>query len=421
MAAASTRRITRGIAALLSLLVLVGAVGAVALRGRSRRPASRPAAVSATTSTAASNGAASNGAASGGARTTASTAPTTTTPVPPEVEAAIHQLMAFVETARGLKFKSEVPVALLDDAAFTARLNAGAGVSQADATKTEKVLRAIGLLPANVDVAAEEKKLTSGAVIGLYDPKSKSLLVRGANLTPMVRYTLVHELTHALQDQWFGLDRPAIDKANDESPLAFSSLVEGDAVRIQQAYLRSLPASQQSQISKEEQSSAPNLSAIPDVLVQLLYFPYTYGLRFVNTVVASAGQARLDQAFTDPPTTSSQIIHPDRFVAGDPPVPVPQPSADGPLVDNGPLGQIGFFLMLNSKLDTNTAAHAADGWAGDNYAAYDAGGKTCVRDAVVMDNPADAAALDAALRAYARKRAGVTIQGGNPYQWTACG
>lgn len=346
-------------------------------------------------------------------------------PVPPEVTAAVHQLMAFVETARGLHFKADVPVALLDDAAFRAKVAAGAGVSAADATKLAKVLHALGLLAANTDVAGSEERLTAGAVIGLYDPKSRSLLVRGAALTPLVRYTLVHELTHALQDQWFGLDRPDLAKRNDESPLAFSALVEGDAVRIQTKYLNSLPKVEQDSITQAENAVSPNVSSVPDVLVQLLYFPYQYGVRFVNTLVAVAGQARLDAAFKDPPTTSAQILHPDRFAAsGDPPVPVAQPAGEGTFVDNGPLGQFGFFLMLHSKLDATTSARAADGWAGDNYVAYDAGGQTCVRDSVVTGSSSGLSALDAALHSYAARRTGVTIQGPTggtgPYQWTAC-
>jgi len=406
----------RALAALVALLLVAGALGAVSVDVQGGGSSPRLAAVPPPTTTAAS-----------AAPTAKTAAPATTplatavAPVPPALEAVIHQLMAFVEQARGLTFKRDVPVELLSAPAFQARLDAGAGVSQADATKTEKVLRALGLLPAHVDVAAEERKLTTGAVIGLYDPRSRSLLIRGAEPTPLVRFTLVHELTHALQDQWFGLDRPDIAKRNDESSLAFSSLIEGDAVRIQNAYLRSLPAAQQDAANKEEQAVAPDLGSIPHVLVELMYFPYTYGLRFVTSVVGVAGQSRLDAAFRDPPTTSSQILHPDRFVAGDPPVPVAQPPAGGTLVDDGPLGQIGLFLVLSSQLGTDTAAHATDGWAGDDYAAYDAGAATCVRDAVVMDSATDAAALDRALHAYARKRAGVTIEGGDPYQWTACG
>ena len=73
-------------------------------------------------------------------------------------------------------------------------------------------------------------------VVGFYDPETDELVVRGAALTPYVRTTIAHELVHALDDQHLDLDRPEYDEADDEIGFGFSSVVEGNARRVENAY-----------------------------------------------------------------------------------------------------------------------------------------------------------------------------------------
>ena len=70
--------------------------------------------------------------------------------------------------------------------------------------------------------------------------------MRGTDLTDVdVRITLVHELTHALQDQRFDLTRldDAIETSGED--FALTALVEGDATSIEDDYLYSLPQAEQ--------------------------------------------------------------------------------------------------------------------------------------------------------------------------------
>src|SRR4051812_16466537 len=175
------------------------------------------------------------------------------------LEAFIPTAEAFVEQHRGLKFKQPVKVTLLDDAAFKKRLLADEKTDQAQVEKATKVLRALGLIQGNVDVGKAMEALLGDAVVGFYDPKTKELFVRGAQPTPYVRQVLVHELTHALQDQHFAIDRPDLDKADDERGDAFQALVEGDAVRIDTEYRESLSAEERQQAEREENGQASGL------------------------------------------------------------------------------------------------------------------------------------------------------------------
>jgi hypothetical protein len=359
--------------------------------------------------------------------TTTTSAPPATTAPPAGIQQLVAQLEAFVAQNRGLPFTKAVPVTLLDPAAFQQRLAAvnSDGQNQADTTKAEKVLQALGLLDKGVSLDKEEKGLLGDAVAGFYDPKRKDLVVRGADPTsPYVRVVLAHELTHADQDQHFGLDRPALDKRDDEASQAFTALIEGDAVRMQQTYLNSLSIKDRAKAAAEESAQAGSISPnVPPVLLDTLSFPYTFGVEFVKAVLKAGGQARLDAAFVNPPTTSEQILHPERFLAGEGPKPVADPPADGKVIDRGVVGEFGLLLMfLDTKrpLSQPVADRAAEGWGGDRYVAWDSGDKTCLRANFVMDTPTDTDQLVSALKDWASRQLAATVAGTNPIVLTTC-
>src|SRR5207302_10558254 len=104
-----------------------------------------------------------------------------------------------------------------------------------DAVNLRATCSAHGLIPASTDLLKAFKSAYDQGTIGFYDFKSKQLYVRGTKATPGVQAVLSHELTHALDDQWFGLNRPALDKSNQELGLGFTALSEGDAERTRMA------------------------------------------------------------------------------------------------------------------------------------------------------------------------------------------
>jgi len=70
--------------------------------------------------------------------------------------------------------------------------------------------------------------------------------VRGTDLTDVdVRVTIVHELTHALQDQHFDLTKLDDAVETEGEDFALTALVEGDATSIEDDYLFSLPQAEQ--------------------------------------------------------------------------------------------------------------------------------------------------------------------------------
>ncbi|MBW3555575.1 MAG: hypothetical protein KY454_01425 [Actinobacteria bacterium] len=338
-------------------------------------------------------------------------------PAQTALEREMPALLRFVEEARGLRFTREVKVTLLGDGEFRRRLLGAEDPRSPDEIDelkaTERVLQGLGLLDRGVDLEKAVESLFGSAVAGFYDTEKDDLVVRGEELTPGRRVTLVHELTHALQDQHFDINRPDLDERDDEASQGLTGLVEGDAVRIERMYLDSLPLEQQKAIEAEEAEFSGGIDpSTPEVLLQLVGFPYIVGPRFVEELIAAGGQARLDAAFVNPPTTSEQLLHPERYLAGDAPKEVSAPRAEGKVIDEGVLGELGLLLFLSEVLG-DAAPGAASGWGGDRYVAWAEGRRTCVRANIVMDTPEDGARLRRALERVANRRKAVSVGRGN--------
>lgn len=352
--------------------------------------------------------------------------PTTSTTVPnTPLGRMVAELSAFVADQRELEFLRPVEVELLDDRAFVDRLLAGSEENRADTDKTEQVLQALQLIEPGVDLFDTYVEFYSAAVLGFYDPESDELVLRGRELTPYVRSTLVHELSHALDDQHFELHRPEVDEADDESALALSALIEGVSVSIENAYTETLSAAEQEQASREaaEFSRRAAGSRIPLIVTQLAQFPYLFGPLFVGALVEEGREPRVDAAFRDPPTTSEEILDPSVYLRGEAPIAVPQPSDRGlRLIDQGTYGQWALYLTLDHFLDSEVADSASDGWGGDRYVAWDEGGRVCVRMAYAMDSPTDLDQLESAWRAWAGAHGDTTVtRGADAVTVTACG
>src|SRR4051794_28693068 len=319
---------------------------------------------------------------------------------------AIPRIEAFVESERGLKFKHKVKVTLLSPAKFVAKLKADQGKDDAkDAEKLRATFSALGLIPASTDLLKAFRSAYDQGTIGFYDFKSKQLYVRGTKATPGVQAVLSHELTHALDDQWFGLNRPGLDKSNQELGLAFTALSEGDAERTRMDFEAKMSAADKAAATKEENSGGT--PKVPNIVLQIIGFPYAAGPDFIKALTAHGGLAAVNAAYRKPPVSSEQILIPDRYFAHDVPKHVAYPHADRTVIDKGDLGLIGLFLTLSQQVGQSDAATGIRGWGGDEYVAWKASaGRYCLRDSVVMDDSDSTAALRTALEQWAHKSNG---------------
>lgn len=341
--------------------------------------------------------------------------PTTTTsepavpaqPLPSEeFEAVVAEIEAFVAAERGLAFQREVAVELADDAEFEQRLLEDFDEDAAELAVTGQVLQALGLVEPGTDLVEAFRSLLGAGVVGFYDPATDELVVRGTTASPYVRTVIAHELTHALDDQHFELDRPTLEDAPDESDFGFTALVEGNAVRVEEAYRETFTAEEEDEAVAEELQigAGYDLEAIPLVLFESIGAPYLLGPELIAEILGAGGQARLDAAFQSPPTTSEALLDPPTFLGGQQALPVPPPVADGPEIERNVLGAMGLAQVLGELTfllgGFGDLPETVAGWGGDQFVAWAEADRFCVRANLVGDTAEDTGEIGAALQAW---------------------
>ena len=345
-------------------------------------------------------------------------------PTQPELEAAVAEISAFVEQEEGLEFQEPVDVELLGEGDFQDRLLADFDEDVDTLQQDEVLYTALGLIPPELDLVDAMRSLLGAGVVGFYDPETGELVVRGAELTPYVRTTIAHELTHALDDQQHDLDRPEYDDAQDEVGFGFSAVVEGNVRRVEAAYKDSLSSEEQLQADTEELSLSGgfDFGAIPLVLVQLLAAPYELGRPLVDQIIEDRGNEGLAAALADPPHTSEQVIDPEAYEAGEPAIDVPHPQAAGTVVDEGVVGQLLIELVLAPEIGRQDAHDAADGWGGDWGVTWRDGDRSCMAVTMVGDDVGETEELRQAFDRWAEGHDGVTIapSAGGPFTVQSC-
>ncbi|HYT40106.1 MAG TPA: hypothetical protein VEN99_11375, partial [Acidimicrobiia bacterium] len=105
------------------------------------------------------------------------------------------------------------------------------------------------------------------------------------------------------------------------------------------------------------------------------------GEPFADALDAGDGRSAVDRALRDPPRAEADIMDAVRYLRGDRPrkvaAPVAPPGAR--VAKRNDLGELRWLLLLAERIPAGDALQAADGWAGDAYLVYEAGGRMCVK------------------------------------------
>jgi hypothetical protein len=329
----------------------------------------------------------------------------------------VEPLARYASDHRKLAWEHPITVEFLSAGAYHQAVvgdegDSGAGAKAFAADKTAE-MRAIGLLEGPLDLQAAGNTLADDGTLAFYSPKTKRAYVRGTELTPGVRVTLVHELTHALQDQHFDLtaleDRYGNDPALDGD--ALRGLVEGDAMRIEASYRDQLSAADRAAAEREQtgdgQQGQRVRQQVPPSLVDLFGAPYDFGEPFVRLLAGVRGESGVDDAFRSPPTAFAQVWDPFVYLGHDQMQQVDglHPPSGAKQIDAGTFGSMVLYEMLIQRMAPTAALTAVDGWAGDQFVAYKAGGAICVDGSFKGATTADDDELYVAL---------VVWQGGRP-------
>lgn len=331
---------------------------------------------------------------------------------PDHWDSRVDDLVDYVEKERGLDFEHPVYIDFLSEEDFEEQVTS----EETDLTDEDKediehdgaVMRALGLLDHDVDLFDAVNDLYGGGVLGLYDPEDERIRVRGEKLTLAVKATLVHELTHVLQDQHFDLEGKSkeLEEIDDSSQTAaWQALVEGDANRIQTSWTQDLPADDKKQLAEdaaeEQKATLRKLKDVPPFLRTSLGSSYAFGEALLALATQIDGDDEVDDLFEHPPTTEEQLLDPWTLLTDEEePVEVDTPGlAKGEKdFDDDTFGSPSLLFVLAERIDPKQALAAADGWGGDHYVSFERGRTTCIRIDYRGDTKRDVTEMRTALR-----------------------
>lgn len=270
--------------------------------------------------------------------------------------------------------------------------------------RSEAVLKKLSLVPRDFDLRAFLVRMLEEQVEGFYDPTTKTMYLLNWVEPELQQPVLAHELTHALQDQSFDLEKwsevtpeagsdakhraaPKADPYNlepDEERAARQSVSEGQAMVVMLDFILSssghsvadapFMAEMFKQQTLQQTEDSPVLKSAPLYVREALLFAYTFGLGFEQKLLAEGGkQLAFDAALRVPPKNTRQIMDPQAYMDREqlPPMPFPRIV---PLVtrkyksyDAGEVGQFDLYVMLKQFGDERLADELSDKWRGGLY------------------------------------------------------
>jgi hypothetical protein len=250
-------------------------------------------------------------------------------------------------------------------------------------------LRAFGLVSREFNLEKFLISFYTEQAAGFYDSKQKTMFI--ADWIPVETQTMVlaHELTHALQDQSWDLEKflRAV-RGNDDTTNARQAVVEGyaTAAMIQQmtapVELAQLPAIQplMEMIIQQQFEEFPTFSSAPHFFRVQALFPYMQGMGFIQDGLKRGGWKRLNSVFDNPPDSTKQIFEPGVYFEHQSLPALAHPAAlEGSgmrfLAENV-MGELGYYSLLGQLISDDEAKNLGPAWLADRYLLYEHAGGT---------------------------------------------
>lgn len=330
---------------------------------------------------------------------------------PSKWDPRVDAIARWVEKDRKLTYEHPVEVQFLTAKEYTAQSTGGDSIDGSDSGTTDDTkdqvgeLRALGFVSGALDLKAAGKALADSGTLAFYDQDAKKVFVRGTKITPALRVTLAHELTHVLQDQHFDLVR--IEHLPDNQAIVLRALAEGDATHTEDNYAaKILTKAERDEYEKQSQSdsdaSESKLDKVPPVLTTFFAAPYILGPGLLAYLRDDGGDKAVDKAFTDVPT-EEELFNP--LIYNSKASEAVEVKLDGPkgteAVDDGEFGPTAWYLLLATRMDARQALAAVDGWGGDHYVTYRKGADVCVQAHIRNDTADDTKQMFDALTSWA--------------------
>lgn len=333
-------------------------------------------------------------------------------PIPPELQQQIDSIEAQTSDMRGLLPLVNVPETFLTRAQFREYFKKE---MQGDISWDEvgEYLQQLYLLrlvdDPSIDFYEVSTDLYSDAILGFYDHRTKELYVitDKLRLDAEAQITLAHEYVHSLQDQHYKLKKIWPTESTDwDKSMAIRSVVEGDAELSGEGWAGLyMGGADYSSLFEDKQLSPEVENKTPPYLGISTIFPYTAGAAFVAEIMKVGYFSTVNIALQDPPRSTEQIIHPEKYTQTprDQPKAVQMPDLLPALGEpwqyktSNTLGEFEFLMMLKSN-GASDPTKGADGWGGAKFAYYKLEQEGLVYAATTWDTEGDAQQFEGAMQ-----------------------
>lgn len=273
--------------------------------------------------------------------------------------------------------------------------------------KDEEILKKFGFLKKDETILPHIIALYTEQVQGMYDEDSgEMVIVKGLPPTGnLQRMFLVHELTHALQDQHYNLKTFPINSDNDDTALACLALIEGDAtLAMFEYYKKNLKIYKifwdlLSYLSVDQSE----LYSSPYYIRENLIFPYKWGIKFVTGRTWDG----INKVYKNPPESTEQIMHPEKYPIDKPiELTISETIPQWKLLDTNTMGEFNIRMLFSIYLGEYESILPTEGWGGDKWQVWEGldTGKLRIIWYTVWDTPKDAEEFFDAFRKLTRKR-----------------
>ncbi|MEM2969509.1 MAG: hypothetical protein QXR63_01075 [Candidatus Bathyarchaeia archaeon] len=327
------------------------------------------------------------------------------------VEGLLKETIKVFEEIRGFNLEDvEVEVVTIS----WAKENWGKAYAEADKEKIlreERIYKALFMIPEDASLYEAEVEWSGMIVSAVWQNK---IYVVKEYFNPSDKFnaekTLIHELTHMMQGKYFSMpDIPTFDGEK-----AKAALTEGDACLMEEVYenktkegslIVGITYGKATKGYYGYLFSSEISASLPDSISRLNYFPYAYGLKFVKTLYAQGGWESVNRAYGNPPTTTEQIMHPEKYFADEASKEVEAPviTEEGwQRVKSERFGEY-FILVMLEKWVPNEAVKAAEGWGGDNFTYYERGNDYLLTWNITWDSQEDASEFSISFQAMMNK------------------
>lgn len=329
-----------------------------------------------------------------------------------ELEETLQQIEQQVVEIRGLQLLSEIPKEVIDRQELVSRVDdlVAEDYSPEEARVDSLTYWLLGLIPdRELDLYQLQIDLLGEQIAGYYDPETDELVVvtQTGELEVADKVTMAHEIVHGLQDQHFNLVALDDSAQNVDQSAAISALVEGDASFTMGEYVFAyLDPMELAELFGQSQQEFPVLDSAPRYIQEGLLFPYQDGQTFIQALESAGGDERVNAAFENPPLSTEQILHPEKYLGENPdqPATVDLPDISGDLgdgweqINSNVLGEWDINIMLDENGASNSE-QAAAGWGGSRFAVYEQGDDSAVAVLrTTWDTPDDRAEFEGALQ-----------------------